>query len=153
MTFRLPLLAAAALIGTLAANPAWSRSTPAALQVTHAFARATAPGQPAAAVYLTIENKGTKNDRLITVSTPAAHAGAIHTMSMTGDVMHMREIGSVDVKAGEKLEMAPGDGYHIMLTGLRQKLVAGQSIPLQLRFQQAGTITVKVAVEAVAAKP
>jgi copper(I)-binding protein len=123
----------------------------AALRIVHAWARATVPGQPAAAVYLTIDNQGKTADQLIALSSPVADAAALHTMAMQGDVMQMREAANVSVAPGTSLAMKPGDGYHIMLTGLHQPLTAGQPVPLQLRFRKAGKLRVMVNVEAVGA--
>ena len=122
---------------------------PSALHVVRPWARATAPGQPSAAVYLTIDNQGSTADRLIGVSSPVADTATLHAMSMQGDVMQMREADNVTVAAGASVAMKPGSGFHIMLTGLHQPLKVGQPIALQLRFRQAGALRVMVEVEAV----
>ena len=119
------------------------------LHVLHPWARATVPGQPSAAVYLTINNQAGTADQLIAVSSPIADAAAVHTMSRHGDVMQMREADNVTVAAGTSIAMKPGDGYHIMLTGLHQPLKVGQPVTLQLRFRRAGKLRVVVTVEAV----
>jgi copper(I)-binding protein len=40
----------------------------------------------------------------------------------------------------------PG-GLHIMLSGLRKKLVEGETIALSLRFETAGTVEIEVPVQ------
>ena len=117
------------------------------LHVLHPWLRATAPGQPAAALYLTLDNRGDAAETLTRITTSTASGAAVHTMSMQGDVMQMREVTSLAVPALSKVAMAPGDGYHIMLTGLRGPLKVGQKITLQLRFKHAGTIPVTAIVE------
>ena len=119
------------------------------LHVMHPHARATAPRQPSAAVYLTIENQGASADKLLSVKTPAARTGELHVMSMEGNVMKMREVDSIALAPASTVAMTPGGGYHIMLTGLRQALKTGQKIPLALTFEKAGALDVKVTVEAI----
>jgi copper(I)-binding protein len=60
--------------------------------------------------------------------------------------MRMREVDSVDLPAGKKIVFEPG-GYHIMLLGLKKKLVEGERFPLTLEFEKAGKITVDIAVD------
>ena len=52
----------------------------------------------------------------------------------------------IDLKAGEKIEMKPGQGYHIMLMGLKKPLKAGDSFPMQLSFRKAGKVQLTVTV-------
>lgn len=119
----------------------------AGLQVGHPWARPTVPGQPSGGAYLSIENKGKAGDKLIAVTSPVAKSTEIHTMSMDGNVMKMREVGSIDIKPSEKIAMQPGNGYHIMLIGLSQPLKTGDKIPLTLTFEKAGKLEVSVYVE------
>lgn len=117
------------------------------LQIGHPYARPTVAHQPSGAAYLSIENKGSNGDRLIGVASPVAKSAQIHAMSMDGNVMKMREVGEIGLPSGTKVVMKPGDGYHIMLTGLRQPLKAGDKIPLTLSFEKAGKAEVSVVVE------
>ena len=61
--------------------------------------------------------------------------------------MKMRPVPAVPIPAGQMVTFTPG-GAHIMLTGLKQKLVAGQSFPLTLTFAHAAPVTVDVKVRA-----
>jgi copper(I)-binding protein len=116
------------------------------LQIMHPYARPTVPKQPAGAAYLSIENTGKTSDRLVAISTPIAKSVQIHTMSMDGDVMRMREVDGVELKPASRVEMMPGHGYHLMLTGLRQPLKAGDKFPMTLTFEKAGKTEVSVMV-------
>ena len=117
------------------------------LHIDRSYARATMPGQTSGGAYLTIENKGKDADKLMSVSSPAAKSVEIHTMSMDGNVMKMREVPNIEIKPGAKVTMKPGDGYHIMLIGLRQPLKAGDKIPLTLTFERSGKAEVSALVE------
>ena len=137
-------LAATAFAGNaFAADPA--------IEISRAIARASAPGQPAAAVYLTIKNNGAVADKLLRITTPVAATAELHTMSMTGNVMKMREVTAIAIAANTTLTMAPGAGYHVMLTGLKQPLAEGQPVALRLTFDKAGVIDTQVDISALTA--
>ncbi len=121
--------------------------------IAHPYARATMPGQTSGGAYLTLENKGKQADTLISAQSPAAQSVEIHTMSMTSDhVMRMREVDSIELKPQEKIVMQPGDGYHIMLLGLKAPLKAGDKLPLTLTFKKAGKVEASISVEESKAK-
>lgn len=118
------------------------------LHIGHPYARATAPGQPAAGAYISVTNKGKTADKLVSASSPAAKTVEIHTMTMEGNVMRMRALESFDIQPDQTIKMQPGHGEHIMLIGLTQALKAGDSFPMTLVFEKAGKIDVSVKVEA-----
>ncbi|GAA5784270.1 hypothetical protein GCM10007860_07150 [Chitiniphilus shinanonensis] len=121
------------------------------LLIGHPWARATAPGATVAGVFLTLDNSGgDAADKLVAVATPAAERAELHSMSMDNGVMKMRPVPAIDVPAKARQALAPG-GLHIMLTGLKQPLKEGASIPLTLTFEQAGPVQVQVKVEALGA--
>lgn len=132
--FMLTAAVASAQTGQLAVDNAWARATPGKSDI--------------GAAYVTIHSPTA--DRLVAASTPVAKKAELHTMEMSGMVMKMRPISSIDIPAGQSVSLAPG-GMHIMLMGLNQPLKAGQSFPLSLTFAKAGTRTVNVAVEKVGA--
>ena len=122
------------------------------VHIDHPYARATMPSQPSGAVYMTLENRGKNPDKLVAAETPAAKKTEIHTMSMDGNVMKMRQVDSVELAPAAKVAMKPGDGYHIMLLGLNQQLKAGDKLPMTLTFEKAGKVEVSVQVQDVKQK-
>jgi copper(I)-binding protein len=145
MTRILALAAVAAFVGAGTASAHdYQLQT---LHIDHPFARATPGGARNGGVYLSVENRGGQVDRLVGVSTPVAHA-ELHQMSMDGGVMRMRAVDGVEVKPGGRLILQPG-GYHVMLMDLKRPLQAGDSFPLTLAFEKAGSIEVKVVVESI----
>jgi len=137
------LLAAALTAGSVAHAHEYTLK---GLHIEHPFARPTVPMQRSGGAYLAIENKGSNNDRLVAVSSPIAESVQIHTMSMEGNVMKMREVDSIELKPASRIEMMPGHGYHLMLIGLRQPLKAGDKFPMTLTFEKAGKTEVSVVV-------
>ena len=123
------------------------------LEIGQPWARATAPTAPAGGGFLTLTNKGTATDRLIGVRTPVAEQSQIHEMKMDGNVMRMRELDKgLEIPPGATVTLAPG-GFHLMLMGLRKPLIKGTRVPVTLVFEKAGSIEVKLSVEAMGATP
>ena len=87
---------------------------------------------------MTIENKGREADRLLSAASSAAGIVEIHEMKMDGGMMQMREVKDVELKPGATVELKPG-GYHVMLMDLKQPLKQGDTVPVMLRFEKAGT--------------
>ncbi len=121
------------------------------LVIEKAQARASMGKMPHSAAFLQMENRGKSDDALLSASSPAAERVEIHSMSMEGDVMKMRAVERIELKAGEKLAMQPGQGYHLMLMGLKKPLKAGEKLPLTLTFREAGKLQVSVEVVAMGA--
>ncbi|MEN9657676.1 MAG: hypothetical protein RL571_1141 [Pseudomonadota bacterium] len=116
------------------------------IRVVHPFSVPTLPGKDVGAAYIGLENKG-EADVLLAASTERAERVELHTMSMEGDVMKMRQINELEVKAGETIKMKPGMGYHLMMFGLKQPLKAGDKFPLKLQFKKSGAVEVSVMVQ------
>lgn len=114
------------------------------IKIEHPYARATVAGQKAAGGFMKIENKGPA-DQLIAVSSPVAGEMQLHTMTMDGNVMKMREVKAIDVPANSSVELKPG-GLHLMFMDIKTPLKAGESVPVKLRFQKAGELEIKVPV-------
>ncbi|MBC7799385.1 MAG: copper chaperone PCu(A)C [Gemmatimonadaceae bacterium] len=116
----------------------------------NAFARATAPRQTVGAAYMTLTSPA--GDRLLSATSPAAARVELHTMTMDGAVMRMRELpDGLPLPAGQPVSLAPG-GLHIMLVDLKAPLVAGQMVDVVLRFQNAPAMELRVPVAPVGAQ-
>ena len=109
-----------------------------------AWARASAGGA-VAAVYVTVTG-GAQPDQLTGASTPVAAKAEAHESFTDNGVMKMRPAPDVAIPPNKTVAFAPG-GYHIMLTGLKQPLRAGQSFPLTLTFAHSTPVTVDVQVQ------
>jgi len=134
------LLAVAACLAIVGAASAQTGQ----LEVSSAWARATPAKAETGIAYLTIRSPAA--DRLVSVSSPVAKKAELNSMEMSGMVMKMRPLASLDIPAGQPVTLKPG-GDHIMLIGLNGPLREGQSFPLTLTFENAGAREVTVAVE------
>jgi len=133
-----PLIAALAAL-LLSTGVMASDTLVGSLLIKEATAVPTRPGQPNGVVYLQVENKGTRSDRLIGFSVPAEFAmrGELHTMKHENGVMVMREVSGFELAPGATLKLQPG-GDHLMLIGIKQPLVEGKQLTATLRFEKAG---------------
>lgn len=114
-----------------------------ALEISHPWARPST-GKTGAA-YFTIKNNGA-DDKLTGVTADVSAKVQLHDMEMDGNIMRMRKLDALPLPAGKTVNVAPG-GLHIMLIGLAAPLKAGDSFPMRLTFEKAGTVEVSVAVE------
>jgi copper(I)-binding protein len=130
-----------ALAGCDAASPR--------IEVSDAWARATAPGQSSGAVYTTIVNHGGA-DELVGV-TSGARGAMLHSNDSVDGVARMRMMASLPIPARSRVELAPG-ATHVMLGGLKAPLAAGTRFPVTFRFAKAGPRAVEVAVVAAGAR-
>ena len=119
------------------------------IKIAHPYARATPAGQATGGGYLKLDNAGA-DDKLLSASAQVSSSVELHSMSMEGDVMRMRQVDGVALPAGKTVELKPG-GLHIMFVGLKAPLKAGDSFPMTLKFQKAGEVTVTVNIEAAGA--
>ena len=125
---------AAALVAALAAPVLAQEIKAGDLVIASAWSRATPSGAKVAGAYLTVENKGTSADRLVSGSADIAGRVEIHEMTMDGGVMKMRAVARLDLPAGKPVILGPG-GYHVMLMNLKQMIKTGDSVPLTLQFE------------------
>lgn len=120
------------------------------LVVTQAWSRAMPPGSTVGAVYFTLNNPGPEARFLTAVSTPVAAAAELHRTLVEDGMSKMRPAGIIEIAPGATLSAEPG-GLHVMLRDLKQPLVAGTTIPLELAFRDIAPLHVQVAVQAATA--
>lgn len=149
MTMNAGRAVCAAILSCLLASAA--QAGDAKIVVTQAWSRATPNGSKVAGGYLTIENKGTAPDKLLSASTDAVKKVEIHEMAVTDGIMTMRPVeGGLPIDPGGTVKFAPG-GLHLMIVGLTGPLVQGDKVPLLLKFEEAGEIAVSFDVRAMGA--
>ena len=145
------LMGAFALLALVAGSVAAQHAVSAdSVTVKDVWARATAGGATAGAAYATLSSAGGAGDRLVSALSPVAGKVELHTMSMEGDVMRMRQVPSIDVNPGATVELKPG-GLHIMLLDLKAPLKVGDTFPLTLMFEKSGAKTLEVQVRPIGA--
>lgn len=116
------------------------------LRISDAWARETVAGQTSTAAYFTISNRGTADDRLLSIAASEPATATIHTTDSSGSISRMRELSSgLAAPAGSTIELKPG-GTHVMMMGLGGPLRRGETLKLRLRFEKSGEIPIDVRV-------
>jgi hypothetical protein len=121
-----------------------------AITIGHPWARAAGANTNGTA-YMTLRNSGAQPDRLVAASTPIARTVELHTHIRDGEVTRMRPVADIPLPAGRTVHLRPG-GLHVMLIGLTEPLRQGATVPLTLRFERAGEVTVQLEIQAAGAR-
>ena len=116
------------------------------IEASGGWTRATAPGQDQAGVDLTITSKQAAT--LVGASSPVAKPAALHSMTIEGGMMRMREVKAIELPAGKHVNLRES-GYHLMLNGLKAPLKEGETVPLTLsiRVGKQGVVKVETTAE------
>lgn len=108
--------------------------------VADALCRPTPKGRQMTGCYMTLTASGP--DRLVSAESPVANIVQIHESRMESNMMMMQELrDGLPLAAGEATVLAPG-GNHLMLLGVAEPLVAGDSVTLKLTFATAAPVEV-----------
>ena len=116
------------------------------LVISGAWARPSLGHAQNGSAYLTVQNRGSSNDRLVAVRSAAARKIEIHSHTMEGHTARMRPVQAIDIPAGATVKLDP-NGFHIMFLSLKSSLQEGNHVPLVLVFEKAGTVVVDVEVK------
>ncbi|WP_296373042.1 copper chaperone PCu(A)C [Yoonia sp.] len=142
MKTKMKLLAALVALGAPAMADDMAPVTQDTLTLTDGYAYATLPNQPVAGGFLTIANGGEADDHLVAAASDIAGVTQIHAMMMDGGVMVMRELADgLPLPAGETVVLQSG-GLHLMFMQLNGPLVAGETVAVTLRFENAGEVAI-----------
>ena len=122
-----------------------------AIDISGAWSR-PAPAGGNGVGYVVLANGG-KADRLVLASTPVAGRVEIHESMVMGGkaMMHPRPRG-IDLPAGKTVALKP-ESFHLMLLGLKKPLKVGETVPVTLKFEKAGAVTVSFDVRAAGPAP
>ena len=112
------------------------------IKIDKAWARPTVTAQTVGGGYFEMENTSKIDDALIAVKTAISKTTELHTMSMDGGVMKMRQVPKILLPAGKAVALAPG-GLHLMFMGLKPEgLKQGDKFDATLVFEKAGEVKV-----------
>ncbi len=111
--------------------------------VQNAWARQLPPVASNGAAYLTLYNGGLTDDRLVSMSSSIADIAMLHQNLVDEGMSSMVHVDELLIKAGQTVTFKPG-AYHIMLMGLNETLLQGQSFVVSLNFEHSPSIKVIV---------
>lgn len=108
------------------------------IQITDAWVRETVAGQQGTAGYMTIENRGSSADRLLSVSAASPATASLHETSTADGFSSMRPLqNGLEIPPGGIVPLKPG-GMHVMISGLTAPLRNDGALRLTLRFERSG---------------
>jgi copper(I)-binding protein len=144
-------LGIAAIAVLAAAGLAAAPTASAQVTVADPWVRGTVTGQKATGAFMQL--KSPADTTLVAAASPVAKIVEIHEMKMEGGMMKMNAVDKVALPAGKPVDLKPG-GYHVMLMDLVKPLQDGDTVPLQLTFEdkvgKKQTIEVKAVVRPLA---
>jgi copper(I)-binding protein len=92
-------------------------------------------------MFMEISNP-TSTDVTLIGGTSDAGMVEIHETVMSDDGMQMQEInGGIDIASGETVLLQPG-GFHVMVMGLNEDVLAGDELTVDLEFEGHPNISV-----------
>jgi hypothetical protein len=121
--------------------------------VKDAYARSARPNAPTGAAFMMLMNTTDTDVKIIGVRSEVAKRVELHTHIDKGEgVMQMTQIeGGISIPAGESHMLKRG-GDHVMLMGLNDPLVDGETITITFEFENAGDLIVEIPIDS-ARKP
>lgn len=130
--------------GPASIKPPLPQST---LVIADAWALPSPRGAKVAAGFFTVANGGTDTDRLLSATSPRAARIELHEIVRDGGVVKMRPLAAgIDVPSGGSVTLKE-DGTHVMFLDVDTPFAEGETIPVALTFEKAGTIEVTMRVK------
>lgn len=125
-----PFIASLLLGSALLATPAFAADQ---LQVQDPWVRAGPPVAQALAGYMTLQNAGSRELKVVGAASPNFSKVEIHETVQQDGKSQMRPKPQLAVAPGARIQMAPG-GLHIMLIGPKNPLQPKDQITITLKF-------------------
>ena len=157
--FTIALLAALALAPQVRAADAPAAPAPAAapaapapaspaLKITDAYFYMPPTGTDTVALYMTVTNDGTTDDKLLKASVIGTSGSEIDDVKTDKKgVQTMVKLDAAPVPAKKTVKLEP-DRLHIMLTGMKGVIQAGMKLPMLVTFDKAGAVMSTVEIKA-----
>ena len=115
--------------------------------VSHAWTEETGETSHGIEVFLTVENKGEKPERLIAATTDFTQDGTFQASILGSDgALAVHEVPAIQIDPGQTITFQPG-GIRIVLQDVKRHLKGGQHFHMILTFENAGALEVDVEVE------
>ncbi len=129
-----------------------TQATASEVVVSDAYVRAVPPGQTNSAAFMTLHNHSMSSKRLVAVKSSIADTVELHGHTNENGMMKMRRVeGGIEIGSHAMTELKPG-GLHVMLIGLKQKLVPGKMVHLTLKFDDGSSQDVQAKIRKLAMK-
>lgn len=121
-----------------------SCSSLASVMFVDGYVRAMPPSVPNSAAYFTLMNHGSSVN-LIGIEVAFANEAQLHTVLEEDGMVKMRQVPSFEIPEHGRLTLSES-GEHVMLLGLNQPLVSGESVDLMLKFDDGSKLSISLKV-------
>lgn len=105
------------------------------LGVSHAWVRASVPGQTVASAFVTLSNPLEKPLKFKEIHSKVARTVELHSHAMVDGQMRMRKLEEFMIPANGEARFVPGEN-HIMLIGLEHPLQENTTVTLEMCFDE-----------------
>ncbi|MDX1346993.1 MAG: copper chaperone PCu(A)C [Thiomicrorhabdus chilensis] len=116
------------------------------IEVSEPYAREVPPGAPASASFMTLTNNSDQDIKILQADSEVSKVVELHTHTNDNGVMRMRKIPNITVPANGQAVLQPG-GLHIMLIGPHKPLKTGQTVEVELIFEDGSHKSVSMPVK------
>lgn len=139
-------IAAVALLVGLSLPAAAHDFTSGSIYLDHPMIEEAPPNAPVLGGYVSIQNMGEIDDRLVSIESDAAEKVEIHRSTVTDGIARMQPMTEgLVIPAGETVWL--DNGMHAMFVKPGKRYVVGDEVPATLVFKNAGRIDVTFKVE------
>ncbi|WP_065187680.1 copper chaperone PCu(A)C [Shewanella woodyi] len=121
-----------------------SFSSLASVMLVDGHIRAMPPSVPNSAAYFTLMNHG-PSIKLVGVETTFTDEAQLHTVLDEDGMVKMRQVSSFEIPKHGTLALNES-GEHVMLMGLKQPLVSGETLELVLTFDDGSKLPINLVV-------
>jgi copper(I)-binding protein len=119
--------------------------------IENAHVRATPPHSKNSAAFMEIHNNSALSQKLIAASSDIAERVELHSHIMSDGMMKMRQVDAIDVDANGTAILRPGS-FHVMFLGLKSPLVEGESVKIQLYFDNGDEVVIDAPIKKIMTK-
>jgi copper(I)-binding protein len=121
--------------------------TSGSLYIDHPMIEEAPPNAPVLGGYVSIQNSGDTDDRLIAIESSAAEKVELHQSTISDGIARMQPMkDGLPVPAGETVWLGD-DGTHAMFVKPLERYRVGDEVPATLVFEKAGRVEVTFKVE------
>lgn len=145
-------LAGASLAAQSAAQSAASVAQATTVTAKEAWVREAPAGRAVTAVFLTLQNAGSTERSILSGKADVGDTLELHEMKRENGMMRMSPVRAIAVPAGGQVELRPG-GLHLMLFGLKQPLVVGDTVRVTLTMDDGTRVQVAAPVRKMGMMP
>jgi len=116
------------------------------IMVQNAYVRATPPGTPNTAAFMTIMNKASSSIEVVGARSSVAKMVQVHQHTMHNGMMKMSHVKRLKLDAMSHLDFKPG-GYHVMFMGMKKRLNDGEMAEFTLVFSDGSELKIDAPVK------